>query len=351
MSRRLDMTAPNLFDFATSELSQDAFVCWLAAWADPGCRAANEPLHAAGTVFVNRLLEVGRGPKVSEVRSVRVHRQWRDIDVLLVVNGDTAIIVEDKTATKDHSDQLHRYRAAVTAEYPADRTAAVYLKTGDQGNYRSADAAGYGRFLRADFLVVLELGESAGVTSDIFTDFHRRLRRIEAAVQSFRTAPLAEWNSDWSRWKGFYLALQASLGEGDWDTVSNPSGGFVGFWWHWRDDKYLQLENEKLCFKVTVPDEAQRASKWWEWHNALMAECGSIGLKLVKPVRRDGQCMTVAVLDGDYRRAGAGGTLDLESTLAVLRRAEALVDAAAKRLTPAGEVGGIVSPATIAEAT
>ena len=35
------MNAPNLFDFATGELSQDAFVCWLAAWADPGCREAN----------------------------------------------------------------------------------------------------------------------------------------------------------------------------------------------------------------------------------------------------------------------------------------------------------------------
>jgi hypothetical protein len=44
---------PNLFDYATSELSQDAFVCWLAAWADPGCRAANEPLHAGRTAFVS----------------------------------------------------------------------------------------------------------------------------------------------------------------------------------------------------------------------------------------------------------------------------------------------------------
>jgi hypothetical protein len=25
---------PNLFNYATSELSQDAFICWLIAWAD-----------------------------------------------------------------------------------------------------------------------------------------------------------------------------------------------------------------------------------------------------------------------------------------------------------------------------
>lgn len=96
---------------------------------------------------------------------------------------------------------------------------------------------------------------------------------------------------------------------------------------------------------MTVPDEAQRATKWWEWHNALVAECVAVGLKLVKPVRRDGRWMTVAVLDGDYRRAGAGGALDLESTVAVLRRAEALMDAALNRVGPVTEAGGGVMPA------
>ncbi|MFD2933106.1 hypothetical protein [Spirosoma flavum] len=27
-------TRPNLFTYATSELSQDAFICWLAAWVN-----------------------------------------------------------------------------------------------------------------------------------------------------------------------------------------------------------------------------------------------------------------------------------------------------------------------------
>ena len=168
------MTTPNIFDFATSELSQDAFVCWLAAWADPGCRGASGPLHATGTAFVTRLLEVGGGPKVAEVRSVQVRRQWRDIDVLLVVNGDTAIVIEDKTDTKDHSDQLRRYRAAVAKEFPADRTAAVYLTIHDNHNYRAVLHAGYGLFVRNDFLSVLDAGDRAGVQNDIYSDFCRQ---------------------------------------------------------------------------------------------------------------------------------------------------------------------------------
>src|ERR1700675_3111201 len=94
---------PNLFSFATSELSQDAFICWLASWAKPELRESHPALHATAISFLNRLLEIGNGPKMSEYRSIQVHRQWNNIDVLLVLNGDTAIIVEDKTDSKDHS--------------------------------------------------------------------------------------------------------------------------------------------------------------------------------------------------------------------------------------------------------
>jgi hypothetical protein len=48
------MNQPNLFDFATRELSQDAFICWLASWANPAFKEQNETLHATATAFLNR---------------------------------------------------------------------------------------------------------------------------------------------------------------------------------------------------------------------------------------------------------------------------------------------------------
>ena len=318
---------PNLFDFATSELSQDAFICWLASWANPALRAQNEPLHATATDFLDRLLEMGKLPVSAPYRSFEVRRQWKDIDVLLVVNGDTAIIIEDKTDTKDHSGQLERYKKSVAGEFQENQIAAVYLKTGDQGNYRSVEEAGYGCFLRRDFLAVLDRGERAGVRNDIFADFHKRLRRVEEAVQSYQCAPLAEWDQDSNRWAGFFLALQQRLGEGDWKYVPNQRGGFMGFWWHWRGDKYLQLEWDKLCFKINVPDEAQQTSKWLEWNHALMRLNGASGVKVKRSRRKAGDCMTVALLAADYRQPDGQGRLDLEKTVQVLRGAESFMDA------------------------
>src|SRR5262245_58648749 len=129
---------PNLFDFATSELSQDAFICWLSSWANPELKEQNRALHATATAFLDRLLGVCKLPEPSDYRSVKVERQFNHIDVLLLINGEIAIIIEDKVNTKDHADQLRRYKE-VAQEFPNHRIAAVYLKTGDQCDYRSAE--------------------------------------------------------------------------------------------------------------------------------------------------------------------------------------------------------------------
>lgn len=42
------MKGPNIFSYATSELSQDAMIAWLAAWADPGFAKIDYALHSCG---------------------------------------------------------------------------------------------------------------------------------------------------------------------------------------------------------------------------------------------------------------------------------------------------------------
>ena len=48
---------PNIFTYATSELSQDAFICWLVACAQDD----EDSLRECGTEFIRRLWNHGRG--------------------------------------------------------------------------------------------------------------------------------------------------------------------------------------------------------------------------------------------------------------------------------------------------
>ena len=99
---------PNVFSYVTSELSQDAMLCCLLAWADDGHREAGPALHDLGREFVSSLLRRRMDAVPERFETVRVETQYGGIDVLCTVNERIALLIEDKVSTVAHSDQLAR---------------------------------------------------------------------------------------------------------------------------------------------------------------------------------------------------------------------------------------------------
>lgn len=109
------MKLPNLFSFATKELSQDAFICWLLAWADKSYE--KHDLHASGLAFMQAILNKHNLENQAVIESIEIKRQYKKIDVLCLLNvslkdlGDKnlppknsyAIIIEDKVGSSQHS--------------------------------------------------------------------------------------------------------------------------------------------------------------------------------------------------------------------------------------------------------
>ncbi|EYD74719.1 hypothetical protein Rumeso_03672 [Rubellimicrobium mesophilum DSM 19309] len=321
---------PNLFRFAPSELSQDAFLGWLLEWADHTCAGVDPALHRAGLRFLNSLLaEHGFGP-LDDPR-VEVRAQEHRIDLTCRVNGDFLLLIEDKTDTSERGKPMADYLSKAKAMCPELQVLPVLLKTGDQSSYEVARKLGYRTYLRADLLKVLEAGREDGVVSDIFTDFLRHLRRREDAVQSFRHKPLADWTDD--AWRGFYMQLQLDVDGLSWDYVANPSGGFLAAWWHrraWGDHTpYLQIEQGPLCFKIEVEGAAEHRKIVDGWLASLNRAGDGLGLPRITNGRRfrAGTWMTVATWD-DWMVSTGDGRLDYAATLANLQRAEARLEAA-----------------------
>ncbi|HVY32297.1 MAG TPA: hypothetical protein VHB79_37425 [Polyangiaceae bacterium] len=138
------MTRHNLFSFATSELSQDAFLCWLAALADHD----DPELQQLGKAFIAWLWERARGSKV-EAEQVRLRErpkpQWKKIDITLeaaIGERECRFIIEDKTDTTQHGDQLKRYLEVARAD--GSDVVPIYFKTGYYfGSDRAATVAQY----------------------------------------------------------------------------------------------------------------------------------------------------------------------------------------------------------------
>ena len=100
------MERNNIFDFATSELSQDAFICWCLNWLN----YEDSELRA---LAVDLLKEFGE-EDVSDNQEIIIKRQFKKIDILVVLKGlNRVYIIEDKVHSSESKDQIVGYKGEI----------------------------------------------------------------------------------------------------------------------------------------------------------------------------------------------------------------------------------------------
>ena len=334
-------SGPNIFEYATSELSQDAFLAWLLKWSSHEARGLDEQLWEMGYAFLKLLFDRhGRVGEVPSEPSVEVFVQKDRIDVLAVVDGHFHLLIEDKVGTKQHSGQLEGYKQVLRDDGIADtQVLPIYLQTHEQSSYAEVEDAGYQIVGREDLLGVLRPYRDRGGSNAIALDFLRYLEGLHKEFTAYETTSVSE---EWAgnTWLGFLAETKKRLGRGNYGYVPNASGGFFGLWWNWTPlgpserEAYIQLENRgddaKLTWKILCPEKDGRKKARQAAFEAIKAATGG---RVEKPSRFGlGKTMTVGVLKGDYRASHANGRIDWDATLKTLEEAEQILQEAVKVL-------------------
>jgi len=327
------MNKPNIFSYATSELSQDAIICYILEWAKIENKELNNDLHNLAIKFLNSLFDKFKGIKQpTKYEKIEIKKQYENIDILCIINDEYAIIIEDKTNTKNHSDQLQRYFNKIEKDFSDTKILPIYFKTGDQSNYEDVDKK-YKIYLRKDFLNILTCLKYKNDIIENYTDY---LQNIEDSINSYKITPIDNWS--WNAWKGFYIELKEKLGEGNWDYVSNRQGGFLGFWWNW-DTKdslkyhiYLQIETSwekdkyvgqikiKLYTKTENKIEKSIINKW---KTHIISNENNILIKKPRVVRT-GKSVTIGFLENEFRITNGNDIVDMNKTIEFIRKIEKL---------------------------
>lgn len=174
---------PNIYEFATSELSQDATIAYILAWADPKYRESHPRLHALGTKLLRSLLWT-QEVDLPLIETLYVETQVKRIDILVQINTDKntnriILLIEDKVSTSEHSNQIERYKETAEEIYSGsyDHLVAVYLKTGNTSKEELPPKDKCGHFLRRDLLDVLNKFQDT--KNVIVDDFRTHLQRWE----------------------------------------------------------------------------------------------------------------------------------------------------------------------------
>lgn len=123
----------NIFNFATKELSQDAFLCWCLNWY-------NEP-EAPLFPLAKDLMALFGEVDLPDKLSLKIYQQWKKIDILLILpEVNRVLIIEDKISAQERHRQIARYRGQMQNMTPPERKKlgiqagvtikTVYFKTG-----------------------------------------------------------------------------------------------------------------------------------------------------------------------------------------------------------------------------
>jgi hypothetical protein len=139
------------------EIRHSNFLAWLL---DP------KQGHNLGDTFLKWFLkEIFQDNKITwidefqvdsvRISDVKIHREYRHIDLLLEF-PDWVLIIENKFGSKEHNDQLARYRTNLEKEFPNKQKAYVYLTPYRDEPEQESDCEVYVTFDYASIVALLE---------------------------------------------------------------------------------------------------------------------------------------------------------------------------------------------------
>ena len=255
----------NIFHWATKELTQDAFLCWMIQWASEGNFYVNPSLHQIGKKFLETLIsKFVPSFTLPKGSIIKIFKQLYRIDIVVKIEtylGDYVILIEDKVHA-DIYNNLDDYLSFLKKDENFHHCIGFFpilIKTGDQASYHKALYANFKTFLRKDFLDFLVYNDQYR-SHPVLNDFYSHIASMEEDVQSFKSKTIGTWIKEWNPWKGFYSYLSQHTPFIAWSYVANANGGFLCSRMDGDTVKefaglgllYWQIESDKklLCLKL-----------------------------------------------------------------------------------------------------
>lgn len=299
------MKTNNLFRYATSELSQDAFICWLMEFAHEDHFNEDALLTDCAKTFLALIL-----PQEKDLKVTKINKQYKNIDVLLQINGIYNIIIEDKTFTDIHGDQINQYKRTLEQE-GRKNIICVYYKIIEQ---HSKDE-NIKNITRADLIKIFSQ-YAYKTNNNIFNDYYEYLLFIDKEVKRYMIEPIQDWTKGNDHpYKGFFTHLIADNiielnRDHGWNYVANPRGGIRALWWfflnadelvacnleQYVDDLYLQIEDNLIVVKMTANTEFNSDVRWglYNYIKSLIPE-------FTKKAFKTGKWMTIGYIEYNER--------------------------------------------------
>jgi hypothetical protein len=263
------MVSKNLFDYATSELSQDAFLCWLSANAD----STDTVVHDAAQRLLFHCVQAPSDNGIAwhddtheDIQVLDVQHQTNHMDVFLQLKYEGKkyiVIIEDKTRSTVHDDQLNRYYDELSIDRSDTTIVGLYFKSDfvpERGQINQ-DAPKYVVMDYRDILACF--GGKSKATNVIFESYRDHLQQRADKAAEYKRLPVNKWDDD--QFRAFFDATLCELWKGNQDFKGsygrndNRNGGRFSMWFGNRKE----LGTGRDAFHLNLEAPSKKASTPW----------------------------------------------------------------------------------------
>ena len=199
----------NLFKYATKELSQDAFLCWMFANYD----CEQEEVSIFSRYMLSWLISDSLSIENSNlITSVDVVKQFKNIDILIKCSFQGVlyvIIIEDKINSTEHNEQLNRYKDIIKNHYNTScQKRYVFFKTDIIGKEEITNLNAYSEWkikqvkdIFEVFQTFLKSNNKKDFDNEILHYYYENLSNIFNAISN-RPQKVSDWQLH--SWHSFF---------------------------------------------------------------------------------------------------------------------------------------------------
>lgn len=263
------MDKVNIFDYATSELSQDAFICWFLAHATKEHCNEDKAITNCAREFVSKFYDIQPNECIDEIRRQYSNTSTKNkIDILVRIK-EKFIIIEDKTYTGLRERQLEDYEAMLQKEQiKKENILTVLYMIAETPRKQGVNYC----FDREKLIELFEKYENE-TDNVIFISYLKHLRKIDKEFKELYNEELINWKPE----TYFYMFSRITQDLKDvfcvtynWKTSGASKSAIL--WWNpikdvelekrgintkIIDDLYLQIENNTLQVRISIKDSKQ----------------------------------------------------------------------------------------------
>ena len=235
----------NLFEFATKELSQDAFLRWLFEnW-----NSDQEDVKEASRTLITELLK--KSIDFDKITKFNTSAQERNIDLLIRFVIDEVmyvIVIEDKTYSFSHDDQLIKYKSYADKEFADINVKYIYYKTNIISNDERNDVENKGwevfdiNFIHGIF------SKLSNLNNNILADYIGHIKKLYNDLTQELPFLVKDWN--FNHWVNFYYNNDLKIPEGIHFGCGNFRSQYIYLVFNkvdgWKKNPYGEVRSREL---------------------------------------------------------------------------------------------------------